>query len=430
MAADNNDFLAMRARLAALLPRLNERDRRAAMAAEAAAWGLGGISAVHRATGASRTTIRRGMAELADGEPTRSARRVRAPGAGRKKAEVANPKLLDALDSLVEPQTGGDQEPLLRWTTKSTRNLAEALTTMGHPVSHSVVAKILSSLGYSLQATRKTPQGQRPDRDAQFRYTNRLAEQFVTSGDPVLSIDTTKISHGCYDLAEDSAWVSVGVDHDTSVFAVATIEQWWRTIGKHKYPNTQRILIALVGGWNRHHPWRWKFELARFAAATGLDIIVCHHPPGTIKWNRIEHRLFSRITYNQQGSLKTYQTTITLIARTARPASPTIHCKIDFNFPLTKIELTDQRKKSIPLAQHQLHGDWNYTIRPSNFVPGKQAQETGPGGRPERQAQEAGPGGRLSPLATATYWLTCQRGTHRSWPAAPPASAERTETDG
>lgn len=367
MAAENNDFVAMQARLAALLPRLNERDRRAAMAAEAASWGRGGISAVHRATGASRTTIRRGMAELAEGEPTQSTRRVRAPGAGRKKAEVANPELLDALDSLVEPQTRGDREPLLRWTTKSTRNLAEELTTMGHPVSHSVVAKILGSLGYNLQGSRQTPRGQRPDRDAQFRYTNRLAEQLLTSGDPVISIDTKENNHGCHDLTDNSTWVSVGVNHDTSVFTVATIEQWWHTMGKHKYPDTRRVLITVADGSDRHRPWRWKFELAQLATATGLDIIVCHRPPGTIKWNRIEHRLFSRITYNWQESLKTHQTTVTLIARTARPTSPTVRCEIDSNFSLAKIKITDQQKQSIPLARHQFHGDWNYTIRPSNL---------------------------------------------------------------
>jgi hypothetical protein len=190
---DDEAFLAMRARLTVLLPRLNERDRRTAMATEAISWGRGGISAVHRATGASRTTIRRGMAELADDEPAQSSRRVRAPGAGRKKAEVANPKLLDTLNSLVEPQTQGNPESPLRWTTKSTRNLARELTEMGHRVSHSVVAKILGSLGSTLQRTRKTPDGQQPsDRDAQFRYINRLAEQFLAGGDPVLSIDTNK----------------------------------------------------------------------------------------------------------------------------------------------------------------------------------------------------------------------------------------------
>ncbi len=216
------------------------------------------------------------MIELADDEPAQPGRRVRAPGAGRKKAEIADPKLLDALDSLVEPQTRGDPESPLRWTMKSTRNLAGELTEMGHQISHSVVAKILGSLGYTLQRTRKTPEGQQlSDRDAQFRYINGLAEQFVAGGNPVLSVDTNKKElvevptydfpeelgkAGPYgphdDLADDSAWACASIDHDASVFAVATIEQWWQTMGKHKYPNTRRILItADCGGSNGHRPW-------------------------------------------------------------------------------------------------------------------------------------------------------------------------------
>jgi hypothetical protein len=270
----------MESRLAGLLPRLNERDRRLALATEARSWGRGGIAAVHRATGASRSTIRRGLAEL-DNDPPRRPNRVRAPGGGRKNAEVADPELLDRLDSLIEPGTRGDPESPLRWTTKSTRHLARELTAMGHDVSHSVVAKILRSTGFSLQGTRKTLEGaQHPDRDAQFRYINSRAEQFLAAGEPVISVDTKKkelvgrftqagrewqpsgepeevstydfpslaegkaIPYGVYDIADDSAWVSVGVDHDTSVFAVATIEQWWEQMGKTKYPNARRLLIS------------------------------------------------------------------------------------------------------------------------------------------------------------------------------------------
>jgi hypothetical protein len=407
---DDEAFLAMRARLATLLPRLNERDRRAAMAVEAISWGRGGISAVHRATGASRATIRRGMTELADDEPAQPSRRVRAPGAGRKKAEVADPKLLDVLDSLVEPQTRGDPESPLRWTTKSTRNLARELAKLGHRASHSVVAKILGSLGYTLQGTRKTPEGQEPpDRDAQFRYINGLAGQFLTSGDPVISVDTQKkelvrryaqagkewrpkgdpveIStydfpeelgktspHGPHspydDLADDSAWASVNIDHDASVFAVATIEQWWHTMGKNKYPNTRRILTtADCGGSNGHRPWPWKFELARLAAATGLDIIVCHYPSGTSKWSNVEHRFFSRTTtHNWRGQpFETYQTIVNLIVNTATPPGQAAHCEPYFNSSPARTEPTDQQRRSIPLARHQFHGDWNYTIRPSNL---------------------------------------------------------------
>jgi hypothetical protein len=400
---DDEAFRAMRARLANLLPRLNERDRRVAMATEAKAWGRGGISAVHRATGASRTTIRRGLAELAEDVPEQSSRRVRAPGGGRKKAETTNPELLDALDALIEPDTRGDPESPLRWTTKSTRQVAGELTEQGHAVSHSVVANLLRSRGYSLQGTRKTLEGrQHPDRDAQFRYINTLARQFLTSGDPVISVDTKKrelvgrfaqagkewhphgepvevstydfpdqadgkaIPYGVYDLTDNSAWVSVGVDHDTSVFAVATIEKWWQQMGKDKYPDARRILITADGGGsNGHRPWLWKFELARLAAATGLHITVCHYPPGTSKWNKIEHRLFSRITHNWRGRpLETYQTIVNLIANTTTTTGLTVQCGLDPNLYPTKIKLTDQQKDSIPLIRHSFHGDWNYTITP------------------------------------------------------------------
>ena len=391
----------MRARLVDLLPRLNERDRRVAMATEARSWGRGGISAVHRATGASRTTIRRGMAELAEDAPEQTSRWVRASGGGRKKAEVNDPELLDVLDALIEPGTRGDPESPLRWTTKSTRHLAGEVTEQGHPVSHSVVANILRSQGYSLQGTRKSLEGrQHPDRDAQFRYLNTLAGQFLASGEPVISVDTKKkelvrrfsqagaewhpqgepvevstynfpdqadgkaIPYGVYDLTDNSAWVSVGIDHDTSVFAVATIEKWWQQMGKDKYPDARRILITADGGGsNGHRPWLWKFELARLAAATGMEITVCHYPPGTSKWNKIEHRLFSRITHNWRGRpLETYQTIVNLIAHTTTTTGLTVQCELDPNLYPTKIKLTDQQKESIPITRHDFHGNWNYII--------------------------------------------------------------------
>jgi hypothetical protein len=317
----DEEFQAMEARLADLLPRLNERDRRLALATEAKSWGRGGITAVHHATGASRTTIRRGMAELAGNAAGWSSGRVRAPGGGRKKAEVANPDLVEVLDGLIEPDTRGDPESPLRWTTKSTRHLAAELGGMGHYVSHDVVAKILHSLHYSLQGTRKKLEGsQHPDRDDQFRYINKLAKEFLAAGEPVISVDTKKkelvgqfaqagkewhpqgepvdvstydfpgeadgkaIPYGVYDVTDNSAWVSVGVDHDTSVFAVGTIQKWWETMGKEKYLDAHRIFITADGGGsNGHRPWLWKYELARLAAATGLEIIVSHYPPGTSK---------------------------------------------------------------------------------------------------------------------------------------------------
>jgi hypothetical protein len=394
----------MSARLAGLLPRLNERDRRLALASEARSWGYGGVAAVHRATGVSKTTIHRGLNDL-EADPERGIPdRVRAVGGGRKKAEESNPELLDALDALIEPETRGDPESALRWTTKSTRNLADALTDSGHEISHSVVAKILRGHGYSLQGTRKTLEGaQHPDRDAQFRYINSLAMEFLATDDPVLSVDAKKkeqvgrfarrgaewhrigeavqvstydfphladgkaIPYGVYDIADDSAWVSVGVDHDTSVFAVATIEAWWEQIGKEKYPNARRILITADGGGsNGHRPWLWKRELARLSAAIGIQITVCHYPPGTSKWNKIEHRLFSRITLNWRGRpLETYQTVVNLIANTTTKAGLTVRCQLDLSDYPTKIKVTDREKKSIPLVRHDFHGDWNYNILPS-----------------------------------------------------------------
>jgi hypothetical protein len=397
----DDDFQAMRARLADLLPLLNERDRRMAMGVEAKSWGWGGISAVHRATGASRSTIRCGIKDIVKDSAERSDRRVRAVGGGRKKAEVADPELLDTLDSLIEPGTRGDPESPLRWTTKSTREIAGELTRMGHPVSHTAVVDILYSQQYSLQGTRKTLEGsQHPDRDDQFRYINALATELLTSGDPVISVDTKKkeligrygqsgqewhpqgepvevstydfpsqadgkaIPYGIYDLTDNSAWVSVGIDHDTSVFAVATIKKWWQNMGKEKYPDAHRILITADGGGsNGHRSWLWKFELAQLAADTGLEIIVCHYPPGTSKWNKIEHRLFSQITRNWRGRpLETYRTVVNLIANTTTTTGLTVRCELDPNLYPTKIKLTDKQKKTIPFTRHLFHGDWNYSI--------------------------------------------------------------------
>jgi len=394
----------MAARLENLLPRLDERSRRLALGAEARSWGYGGITAVHRATGASKITIRRGIGELeAEDGSGPGGGRVRAPGGGRKKAEVSDPGLVESLLSLIEPGTRGDPESPLRWTVKSTRKIAAELTAMGHQISHNATADLLHSLGFSLQGNRKTLEGaQHPDRDAQFRYINSLAESFLAEGSPVVSVDTKKkelvgrfgqsgrewrpagrpvevstydfpgsadgkaVPYGVYDIADDSAWVSVGVDHDTSVFAVATIEAWWREMGREKYPDARRLLVTADGGGsNGHRPWLWKYELARLAAATGLEITVCHYPPGTSKWNKIEHRLFSRISLNWRGRpLETFQTIVNLIANTTTVAGRTVRCELDPNIYPTKIKLTEQQQKSIPITRHEFHGEWNYTIRP------------------------------------------------------------------
>src|SRR6266542_511680 len=336
----------MAARLAGLLPRLNERDRRLALGAEAKSWGRGGIEEVHRATGAARSTIKRGI-----------------PGRGGRSG-----------------YGGSDPESPLRWATKSTRHLADEVTKAGHAVSHAVGADILQAGGYRLQGTRKMLEvAQHPDRDAQFRYIHSQVTAALAAGQPVISIDTKKkelvgrfaqagrewrrvgeaeqvstydfpssadgkaIPYGVYDLADDSAWVSVGVDHDTSVFAVATIEKWWQQMGRDKYPNAHQLVITADGGGsNGHRPWLWKHELARLAAATGLKIIVCHYPPGTSKWNKIEHRLFSRITVNWRGRpLTTYQTIVSLISNTTTRTGLVVQCELDPNIYPTKIKLTD-----------------------------------------------------------------------------------------
>jgi DDE family transposase len=394
----------MTARLAGLLPRLNERDRRVALGTEARSWGYGGIEEVHRATGAARSTITQGIRDL-DVEPgSLGAGRIRASGGGRRKADVSDPGLTDALDALIEPESRGEPESPLRWTTKSTRKLASELTASGHAASHVLVAGLLKANGYSLQGTRKTLEGaQHPDRDAQFRYIHGQVTAALTAGQPVISVDTKKkelvgrfaqggrewrpagepeevstydfpsdadgkaIPYGIYDLADDSAWISVGVDHDTSVFAVATIEKWWHQMGHEKYPHAHRLVITADGGGsNGHRPWLWKHELARLAAATGLEIIVCHYPPGTSKWNKIEHRLFSRITGNWRGRpLTTYQTIVSLITNTTTRTGLTVQCELDPNLYPTKIRITKSQQESIPLRRHEFHGEWNYTIKPA-----------------------------------------------------------------
>lgn len=391
------------ARLAALRPKLDERRWRLVMGAEATAWGWGGVAAVHRATGASKSTISRGVRELDAGGGVDE--RVRSAGAGRKLVEVAQPGLVEALDGLVDASRRGDPESALMWTTKSTRKLATELTSSGFSVSHSVVAKILTSLGYSLQSVRKKMEGsQHPDRDGQFRYIAGEVEEFLAAGDPVISVDTKKkelvgafarpgrewhptgepdevntydfphladgkaIPYGVYDIGDDSAWVSVGVDHDTSPFAVATIAKWWNKMGAPKYPDATRLLITADGGGsNGHRPWLWKHELARLAAATGLGITVAHFPPGTSKWNKIEHRLFSRITLNWRGRpLTSYQTIVSLIANTSTTTGLAVYAELDPAGYPTAITLTQQQKKSIPIKRHDYHGDWNYTITTPN----------------------------------------------------------------
>jgi hypothetical protein len=320
---------ALAAMFAVVAPHLDERQRRLLAGAQARALGRGGIAAVARASGMARSTVELGTAEIDQGAVP--AGRVRRSGAGRPKATDRDPGLLAALDALVEPTARGDPESPLRWTCKSTRNLADELTAQGHPVSAKTVARLLAGMDYSLQATSKQVEGaQHPDRDGQFRYVNQQAREHLAAGQPVISVDTKKkevvgnlankgrewqpkgdpvrvdvhdfpdpavgkaIPYGVYDLGADQGWVSVGDDHDTASFAVATIRRWWQMVGSRAYPDATRLLItADAGGSNGYRSRLWKVELGKLAAETGLAVTVCHFPPGTSKWNRIEHRLFS-----------------------------------------------------------------------------------------------------------------------------------------
>ncbi len=381
---------------------MDERHRRLWAGAEARALGRGGIALVARATGLARNTIVRGLVELAR-KRTLSPARVRRPGAGRKRATVLAPGLTTALEALVEPVTRGDPESPLRWTLKSTRHLAEELNTQGCQVSHTVVAGLLHELEYSLQANRKTLEGTRhPDRDAQFEHINAAVTAQVTRGEPAISVDTKKkelvgrfknagrtwrpqgkpepvrihdfldreqgkaIPYGVYDLGRNLGWVSVGVDHDTATFAVATIRRWWRELGRRHYPHATSLLItADRGGSNGARLRLWKWELQQLAQQTGLALSVCHLPPGTSKWNKIEHRLFSLISQNWRGQpLLTHAAIVSLIAATKTKTGLKVRCVLDTAKYPKNVKLTDEQMRAINVKPDKFHGDWNYTISP------------------------------------------------------------------
>lgn len=387
---------------AALRPHLDERQRRLLLGVEAQQWGRGGIKAIAAATGAHPDTIARGVREL-EGLAQPSAR-VRAPGGGRKKLAEHDPGLASKLQALVEPETRGDPMSPLVWTTKSTRNLAGALTEAGHPVSDRTVARMLRNLGFSLQGNAKVVEGaQHADRDAQFRYVGERVREHAGAGQPVISVDTKKkelvgefknggreyqpagepervyvhdfmdkelgkaIPYGIYDVSANAGWVSVGTDHDTSAFAVATLRRWWESIGRERYPHADRLLICADGGGSNGYRVRaYKVELARLAAETGLDITVCHLPPGTSKWNKIEHRLFSQITMNWRGRpLTTHQTIVDLISNTTTTTGLTVHCVLDTDSYPTGTKYTKKDVDALPITRHEFHGEWNYTLRPT-----------------------------------------------------------------
>jgi transposase len=392
-------------RFEVLLPHLNERQQRLALAVEARLLGHGGVRAVAQAAGVSETTVRKGVFELEAGEEPFPPGRVRRPGGGRKSAAQQHPDLLRALLALVEPDERGDPMSPLRWTTKSLRHLADQLTRQGHPVSAPTVGKLLRDNGFSLQATAKTLEGaQHPDRDAQFRYLNEQVKEHQAAGEPVISVDTKKkellgqlpnagrewrpkgqpirvedhsffsdpkapqaIPYGVYDLTTDTGWVNVGVDHDTSAFAVASIRRWWQARGQVDYPQATRLLItADAGGSNSYRYRAWKAELAALAAETGLGVTVCHFPPGTSKWNKVEHRLFAHITMNWRGRpLTSHEVVLTTIAATRTRTGLRVAAALDTrDYPLGR-SVSKQRMDALPIQPHPWHGAWNYTIYPS-----------------------------------------------------------------
>ena len=389
-------------RYRALAGELDERRRRLWAAAEARTHGWGGIAAVARATGISETTVRAGLRELASGE-TLAAGRVRRPGGGRKRLTDKDPTLLVDLERLVDEDSRGDPELPLRWTTKSLRRLAAALRGLGHQVSHETVAGLLRGLGYSLQANQKTREGaSHPDRDAQFRHLNATVKQALEAGEPVISVDAKKkelvgdykavgrelrpkgsplpvrvhdfkdpelgkaIPYGIYDLAADEGWVSIGITADTAQLAVAAIRGWWETLGQARYPQATRLTItADCGGSNGCRIRLWRTELQQLADATGLAITVCHFPPGTSKWNKIEHRLFSFITQNWRGKpLLSHQVIINLIAATTTRSGLEVYAQLDERDYPRGVKVSDAELAAVNLIGDAFHPEWNYTIVP------------------------------------------------------------------
>jgi hypothetical protein len=396
------DISAMSERYRALRKTMNERARREWAGAEALAAGRGGIKAVERVTGLCYRTIARGMREALSQSGVEP-ERVRAPGGGRKCAEVLDPDLTRSLEAIVEPLARGDPQSPLRWTLKSTRRLSQELQANGHTAGRSLVSELLRAMGYSLQANRKTREGSsHMDRNAQFEYINAQATAFLKGKRPVISVDTKKkelvgdfknggrewrprgnpeevrvhdfidkdlgkvAPYGVYDLANNVGWVGVGISHDTAEFAVATIAKWWRRLGRRRYSKARSLLItADSGGSNGTRVRLWKWELQKFANRTGLTITVCHMPPGTSKWNKIEHRLFSFITQNWRGKpLESHATIVKLIASTTTATGLKVYCELDQQPYEKGVKVTDEQMDEINIKRHEFHGDWNYTIRP------------------------------------------------------------------
>jgi len=396
-----NTESALTQKYRSLFEHLDERQRRLVAAADAKQLGRGGVSTVARCAGLSRPTIHKGLEEL--GRAPLPAGRVRRPGAGRPALLEVDPAIEVELERLIEPATRGDPMSPLRWTSKSTRHLAGVLSKAGHPVSHETLARLLHELGYSLQAATKTVEGaQHPDRNAQFEYISRLTRRYLRNGWPVISVDTKKkelvgryrqagqewqpqgkpekvlvhdfidpnvnkaVPYGVYDVGQDLGWVNVGTDHDTASFAVESIRRWWRSMGAPLYPAADRLLIcADAGGSNGHRSRLWKVEVQRFASKAAIEVTVCHFPPGTSKWNKIEHRLFSHITLNWRGRpLVSHDVIVNLIGATKTASGLRVKARLDKRkYPLG-VEVSDDELNAVELTRHPFHGDWNYSIRP------------------------------------------------------------------
>jgi len=390
-----------RARYGTLLRHLDERQRRLVAAADAERLGRGGVSTVARTSGLSRPTIHKGLRELHE-EPL-AAGRTRRAGGGRKRIDAVDPSIGDHLERLIDPATRGDPMSPLRWTSKSTRHLATALAKAGYAVSHETIAQLLRVRGYSLQGTAKTLEGkQHPDRNAQFEYISRLTKRYLRQGWPVISVDTKKkelvgkygragrewqakgrpekvlvhdfidpavgkaIPYGVYDIGQDLGWVNVGTDHDTATFAVESIRRWWRSMGAPLYRKVERVLICADGGGSNGYRSRlWKVELQRLATETGLEITACHLPPGTSKWNKIEHRLFSHITMNWRGRpLVSHDVVVSLIGSATTASGLRIKARLDKRKYPIGVQVPDDAMLAIKLKPHRFHGDWNYTLPP------------------------------------------------------------------
>ncbi len=392
----------LREKLDSVWSLLDERTRRILAANEAAGLGFGGISLVHRACGLSRRSIAKGIREIQEGVAP-SAGHIRRPGAGRKSITVTDPSLLEKLEEMIDGQTRGDPQSPLRWICESTRVIAKQLGIQKHPVSHAKVAQILHDLNYSLQGNRKTEEGSdHPDRDAQFRHINAAVKKCLVQGIPVISVDTKKkelignyanagrqwlpakqpkkvqghdfpgpevpraYPYGIYDLGRNAGFVNVGTDHDTGEFAVASIRGWWRFEGRRIYPDAARILITADGGGSNGSRLRlWKLELQKFADQMGLCIAVCHFPPGTSKWNKVEHRLFSFITSNWRGEpLRDYETIVNLISRTTTAKGLKVTCRLDRRKYPTGRKVSNEDMRRVHVERNKFHGDWNYVRRP------------------------------------------------------------------